>query len=54
MLLSADSDGSDLVFSFADLGETSLNRLVHRVDPNPGILLHVPIGQTGDQSVILL
>ena len=54
MLLSTDSDGADLVFSFADLGETSLNRLVHRVDPDPGVLLHVPIGQTRDQGVILL
>ena len=54
MLLSADSDGADLVLSFADLGETSLNRLVHRVDPDPGVLLHVPIGQTRDQVVILL
>ena len=48
MLLSTDSDGADLVFSFADLGETSLNRLVDRVDPNPWILLHVPSGQAGD------
>jgi len=54
MLLTAHSDGADLVFSFTDLLETSLNRLVHRVDPGSGILLHVPIGQTGDQIVILL
>jgi len=54
MLLSTDSYGADLVFSFADLGETSLNRLVDRVDPNPRILLHVPSGQAGDQFVILL
>ena len=54
MLLSTDSDGADLVFSFTDLLETSLNRLVNRVDPGSGILLHVPIGQTGDQIVILL
>ena len=54
MLLPADSDRTDLIFSFADLGQTSLDRLVHRIDPDPGILLHVPVGQTGNQAMILL
>src|ERR1700722_2539262 len=54
MLLTARSDGANLVFSFTDLLETSLNRLVNRVDPGSGILFHMPIGQPGDQIVILL
>ena len=54
VLLSTHADRSDLVLSFAELEETSLNGLVHRIDPNSGILLHVPIGQARDQSVILL
>ena len=54
MLLSTDSNGTDLIFSFANLGQAGLDRLVHCIDPDPGILLHVPVGQTGDQAIILL
>src|SRR5271165_3490529 len=48
MLLATDSDGANLMFPVADLGQTILNRLVHGADPNLGILLHVPLGQTSD------
>src|SRR6201999_1951705 len=54
VLLSADANGADLVFSFTECGETSLNGLVHRFDPNPGILFHVSVGQTRNQIVVLL
>jgi hypothetical protein len=54
MLLPADPDRANLIFSFTDLGETSLYCLVDRIDPDSGILFHVPVGQAGDQFVILL
>ena len=42
------------MLSLPELAETSLNGLVYRIDPDPGILLHVPVRQARDQFVILL
>ena len=54
MLLSAGADGADFVFSVADLFETILDCLIHGIDPDGRILLHMPIRQAGDQFVVLL
>jgi hypothetical protein len=54
MLLTAYTNGSDLLFPISELGETIFDCLINRVHPDLWFLFHVPWWQVWNQAVVLL